>query len=62
MSRGSTEHFTAILEFGERRVQAGCACGWRSPVYGTDKRLHTMDARQLAVDAADLHEWDTSLP
>ena len=58
----STEHFTALLELGEGRMQAGCTCGWRSPVFGTDKRLGATDARQHAADAADLHEWDSSLP
>ena len=61
MNPGSNQHLTAILELGEGQVQAGCSCGWRSAVFGADKRLGAMDARHHAADAADLHEWDTSL-
>ena len=62
MSARPSEHFTAILERGEGRVQASCSCGWRSAIFGADKRLGAMDALQQAADAADLHEWDSSLP
>jgi len=46
---------------GEAGVQAVCSCGWRSPVFGTDKTAGTMDALQRAADAGDLHEWEMSL-
>lgn len=60
--RGNGEHQSAVLELGEGCVQAACSCGWRSAVFGADKRMGTMDARQQADDARDLHEWDMSLP
>ena len=62
MSGRPSEHRIAILERGEGRVQASCSCGWRSAIFGADKRLGVMDALQQAADAADLHEWDVSLP
>ena len=62
MSARPSEHFTAILERGEGRVQASCSCGWRSAIFGADKRLGAMDALQQAADTVDLHEWDSSLP
>jgi len=62
MSGRPSEHRTAILERGEGRVQASCSCGWRSAIFGADKRLGAMDALQQAADAVDLHEWDASLP
>ena len=62
MSPETSEHVTAVLELGEGRVQVQCSCGWRSAVFGADKRLGAMDALQAAKDAADLHEWDSSLP
>jgi len=62
MSPGTSEHVTSVLEMGEGRVQTRCSCGWRSAVFGADKRLGVMDALQAAEDAADLHEWDISLP
>jgi hypothetical protein len=46
----------------EGAVQAVCSCGWRSALFGTDKTTGTMDPLQQAKDAADLHEWDASLP
>ncbi len=55
------QHSTAILESDEGQVQAACTCGWRSPIFGVDKRLGAMDARQHADDAADLHLWDASM-
>ncbi len=60
-NRPGGEHVTTVLELGEGRVQAACSCGWRSAVFGADKRLGAMDARQHAEDARDLHEWDVSL-
>jgi len=62
MSGRPSEHRTAILERGEGRVQAICSCGWRSAIFGADKRLGAMDALQQAAHAVDLHEWDASLP
>jgi hypothetical protein len=62
MSARPSEHRTAILERGEGRVQASCSCGWRSAIFGADKRLGAMDALQQAADTVDLHEWDSSLP
>jgi hypothetical protein len=59
--RRAGEHLTTIRDLAEGRVQAACSCGWRSPVFGADKRLGAMDARQHAEDARDLHEWDASL-
>jgi hypothetical protein len=35
--------FTAIQQLDERAVQAACSCGWRSPVFGADKRTGAMD-------------------
>lgn len=55
------DHRTTIEELGEGSVQAVCSCGWRSPVFGADKSSGTMDPLQQAIDARDLHEWDTSL-
>jgi len=49
-------HTTTIHEMGEGGGQAVCSCGWRSPVFGTDKTGGTMDPVQRAVDAGDLHE------
>jgi hypothetical protein len=56
------DHHITIDEQGEGGVQAVCSCGWRSPVFGTDKTAGTMDPLQRATDAGDLHEWETSLP
>jgi hypothetical protein len=56
------DHHTTIHEVGEGGVQAVCACGWRSPVFGADKTAGTMDPLQRAADAGDLHEWEMSLP
>jgi hypothetical protein len=55
------EHHTTVHEVGEGGAQAVCSCGWRSPVFGTDKTAGTMDALQRAAEAGDLHEWETSL-
>lgn len=55
------DHRTTIREMGEGRVQALCSCGWRSPVFGADKRAGAMDALQHATDARDLHKWDASI-
>ena len=55
------DHHTTILEEGEGRARAACTCGWRSPVFGTDKTAGTMDPLQRAADAGDLHEWEMSL-
>ena len=55
------EHHTSIHEVGEDGVRAVCSCGWRSPVFGTDKTAGTMDAPQRAAEAGDLHEWEMSL-
>src|SRR5664280_1641314 len=62
MSGRPSDHRTAILERGEGRVQASCSCGWRSAIFGADRRLGAMDALQQAADAVDLHGWDASLP
>ena len=56
------DHHTTILEEGEGRARAACTCGWRSPVFGTDKTAGTMDPLQRAAEAGDLHEWERSLP
>jgi hypothetical protein len=56
------EHRTTIVQLGEGTTQAVCSCGWRSAVFGADKTEGTMDALQLAADAADLHQWDAALP
>jgi len=56
------EHRTTIVQLGEGAAQAVCSCGWRSAVFGADKTEGTMDALQLATDAADLHQWDAALP
>jgi len=56
------DHHITIDEQGEGGVQAVCSCGWRSPVYGTEKTAGTMDPLPRATDAGDLHEWETSLP
>lgn len=55
------EHHTTVREMGEGAVQAVCSCGWRSPVFGTDKNTGTMDPLQQATDAGDLHVWDASM-
>jgi hypothetical protein len=55
------EHHVTIREAGEGGAQAVCTCGWRSPVFGTDKAAGTMDSLQRAADAGDLHEWEMSL-
>ncbi len=55
------EHCTTIQQLGEGGVQAVCSCGWRSPVFGSDKAAGTMDPLQHAAEAADLHEWEMSL-
>jgi hypothetical protein len=55
------DHRVSIVETGEGQVQAVCSCGWRSTTYGRDKMTGTMDALQQAIDAGDLHEWETSL-
>jgi hypothetical protein len=54
-------HRTTIEELTEGRVRAVCSCGWRSPVFGGDKKTGTMDPLQEAMDARDLHEWDVSM-
>jgi hypothetical protein len=58
MNRAS--HRTRVVDHGEGVAQAECECGWHSEQYGVDKR-GTMDALQQAQDAADLHEWESSL-
>ena len=55
-------HEARVIGLGEGIAQAVCACGWHSDRFGAEKRLGTMDALQAAQDAADLHEWDSSLP
>ena len=55
MKDPTREHSTTILDLSEGRMQAACTCGWRSAVFGEDKRLGAMDALQHAQDAADLH-------
>jgi hypothetical protein len=55
------DHQTSTEELGEGRVQAVCSCGWRSPVFGTEKTTGTMDPLQQAMDARDLHQWEVSL-
>lgn len=54
-------HASRIVSLGEGIAQAVCECGWRSPRFGVDKRLGTMDALQAAEEAADMHQWDCSL-
>jgi hypothetical protein len=54
------QHSTTIQQLGEGTVQAVCSCGWRSPVFGADRRTGTMDPLQHATEAADLHEWEMS--
>jgi hypothetical protein len=54
-------HRTTIEELAEGCVRAVCSCGWRSPVFGGDKKTGTMDPLQEAMDARDLHEWDVSM-
>jgi hypothetical protein len=54
-------HRTQVITRGEGIAQATCACGWCSEPVGADKEPGTMDALQLAKDAADLHEWEASL-
>lgn len=55
------DHHTIIHEVGEDGAQAVCACGWRSPVFGTDETAGTMDPLPRAADAGDLHECEMSL-
>jgi hypothetical protein len=55
------QHDWTIAEVGEGAVRVICSCGWRSEVFGRDKRLGAMDPLQEARDAADLHEWDSEL-
>jgi hypothetical protein len=55
------EHGTTIQQLDEGGVQAVCSCGWRSPVFGSDKATGTMDPLQHAAEAAGLHEWEMSL-
>jgi hypothetical protein len=55
------DHHTTIQEVGEGGVQVICSCGWRSPVFGADKTVGTMDPLQRAAEAGDLHEWEMSL-
>jgi hypothetical protein len=55
------DHRIIIDEVGEGGAQALCACGWRSPVYGTDKTSGTMDPLERAAEAGDIHVWETSL-
>ena len=57
----AVDHQTTIHEVGEGSVQAVCACGWRSPVFGADKTTGMMDPLQRATDAGDLHQWEMSL-
>lgn len=53
-------HEITITTVGE--AQAQCSCGWRSELFGGDKRTGTMDALQQARDAGDVHQWDADLP
>jgi hypothetical protein len=55
------DHQITIREVGEGGAQAVCSCGWRSPVYGTDKTSGTMDPLERAAEAGDMHVWETSL-
>jgi hypothetical protein len=55
-------HHVTLRELGEGAVQAVCSCGWRSPVFGADKTTGAMDPLEQARDAADLHEWEASMP
>jgi hypothetical protein len=57
----AVHHFTTIRQLGEGAVQVVCSCGWRSAVFGADKRTGTMDLLQHAAEAGDLHEWEMSL-
>ena len=55
------DHRTTIREVGEGAAEAVCSCGWRSPVFGTNKASGAMDPLQRAAEAGDLHEWEMSL-
>ena len=55
------KHRISILRLEEGCAQATCACGLRSPVFGEDKTIGTMDPLQQAVEAGDLHEWEMSM-
>ena len=55
------DHQTTVREVGEGGAQAACSCGWRSPVFGTDKTSGTMGPLQRAAEAGDLHQWEVSL-
>jgi hypothetical protein len=57
----AVDHHATTHQVGEGGVQAVCSCGWRSPVFGTDKTAGTMDPLQRAAEAGDLHEWEMSL-
>jgi hypothetical protein len=54
-------HETRVVGLGEGIAQAACSCGWRSAPFGREKIAGTMDALQAAADAADIHQWDSSL-
>lgn len=55
-------HEITITTVGEAQTQAQCSCGWRSELFGGNKRTGTMDALQQARDAGDVHQWDADLP
>ena len=59
--RDLVEHRLKITQLDEGAVRAVCSCGWRSPVFGTEKTDGTMDSLQQASEAADLHEWEVDL-
>jgi len=59
--RDLMQHCRTITQLDEGAVQAVCSCGWRSPVFGTEKTGRTMDPLQQASEAADLHEWEVDL-
>jgi len=55
------DHHITVNDVAEGGAQAACSCGWRSPVFGTDKASGTMDPLQRAAEAGDMHEWEMSL-
>ena len=58
---GGPHHSTHVIGLGEGIAQAVCDCGWGSERFGSNKRLGTTDALESAKDAADVHEWESSL-
>jgi hypothetical protein len=55
------QHEVEIRLLDEGAVQAVCACGWYSEVFGRLKTTGTMDPLEKARDAGDLHVWEQQL-